>query len=51
MTNRPGQRGVIVSGHAETKRVRETRACAGAYVRKPYTLEKIGLAIRKSLDQ
>jgi CheY-like chemotaxis protein len=52
LTIRPGQRAVIVSGHAETKRIRETRRLgAGAYVRKPYTLEKIGLAIRKSLDQ
>jgi two-component system cell cycle sensor histidine kinase/response regulator CckA len=48
---RPGQKAVIVSGFAETDRVREAQELgAGAFVRKPYIMEKIGLAIRRELD-
>jgi len=48
----PGQKAVIASGYAENKRVKETQQLgAGAYIRKPYTLEKIGLAIRAELDR
>ena len=46
----PGQKAVIVSGYSETDRVKEAqRLGAGAYVKKPYVLEKIGLAIRHEL--
>ena len=49
---RTGQRAIIVSGFSETARVREAQALgAGAYVRKPYVLEKIGVAIRNELDR
>ncbi len=49
---RPGQKAVIVSGFSETDRVRAAqRLGAGAYVKKPYVLEKIGLAIREELDR
>jgi PAS domain S-box-containing protein len=48
----PGQRAIIVSGFSETDRVRQAQALgAGAYVRKPYVLEKIGLAVRRELDR
>jgi PAS domain S-box-containing protein len=48
----PRQKAVIVSGFSETDRVRKAQALgAGAYVRKPYVLEKIGLAIRQELDR
>ncbi|MHB8908132.1 MAG: response regulator [Syntrophales bacterium] len=48
----PRQKAVIVSGFSETDRVREAQALgAGAYVRKPYVREKIGLAIRRELDR
>lgn len=48
----PGQKAIIVSGFSETDRVRKTQQMgAGAFVRKPYLLEKIGLAIRKELDR
>jgi CheY-like chemotaxis protein len=47
----PKQKAVIVSGFSETDRVRQTlKLGAGAYVRKPYLMEKIGLAVRKELD-
>jgi two-component system cell cycle sensor histidine kinase/response regulator CckA len=48
----PGQKAVIVSGFSETDRVRNAQKMgAGAFVRKPYILEKIGLAVRKELDR
>ena len=49
---RPGQKAILVSGYSETDRVREAQKLgAGTYVRKPYTLEEIGLAIRNELDR
>jgi PAS domain S-box-containing protein len=48
----PQQRAIIVSGFSETERVRQAQELgAGAYVRKPYIMEQIGLAIRKELDR
>ncbi len=48
----PGQKAVIASGFSETDRVQKTLEMgAGAFVRKPYILEKIGLAVRKELDR
>ena len=48
----PNQKAVIASGYAETERVLEAqRLGAGSYVKKPFTLEKIGLAVRAELDQ
>ncbi|MBI5550350.1 MAG: PAS domain S-box protein [Desulfobacterales bacterium] len=46
----PRQKAIIVSGYSETDRVSQTQALgAGEYIRKPYTLESIGLAIKKEL--
>jgi len=48
----PHQRAIIVSGFSETERVSRAQALgAGAYVKKPYVLEKLGLAVRKELDR
>jgi two-component system, cell cycle sensor histidine kinase and response regulator CckA len=48
----PRQKVIIVSGFSETERVRKALELgAGAYVRKPYILKKIGFAIRKELDK
>ena len=48
----PGQRAIIVSGFSETDRVEEMqRLGAGAYVRKPYLMEKLGIAVRAELDK
>ena len=47
----PGQKAIIASGYSETDRVRSAQKLgAGAYVKKPYTLETIGMAIRNALD-
>jgi CheY-like chemotaxis protein len=46
----PKQKAIIVSGFSETERVKKALELgAGAYVRKPYILEKIGMAIRREL--
>jgi len=46
----PAQKAIIASGFAETDRVREVqRLGAGAFIRKPYTIEAVGLAIRDEL--
>lgn len=48
----PGQKAIIVSGFSETERVSKTQVLgAGTYVKKPYVLEKLGLAVRKELDR
>lgn len=47
----PGQKAIIVSGFAETERVKEAqRLGAGSYIKKPYTLERIAVAVRTELD-
>ena len=47
----PKQKAVIASGFSETDRVRKTqRLGAGQYIKKPYTLEKIGLAVKEELE-
>ncbi len=46
----PNQKAIIASGFSETARVREARKSgAGEYIKKPYTIEKIGLAIKAVL--
>jgi CheY-like chemotaxis protein len=48
----PSQKAIIASGYSESERVKELQALgAGAYIRKPYTMEKIGLAVRRELDR
>ena len=48
----PVQKAVIVSGFSESDRVKEAQKIgAGAYVPKPYVLERLGIAVRKELDK
>jgi CheY-like chemotaxis protein len=48
----PKQKAIIVSGFSETSRVKKAQELgAGAYVKKPYVLERIGLAVRNELDR
>lgn len=48
----PGQRAIIASGFSETESVKEAqRLGAGKYIKKPYTLEKLGWAVRAELDR
>jgi len=49
---RPGQKAVIVSGFSKTDLIREAQGLgAGPYVKKPYSLQEIGLAVRNELKQ
>ena len=46
----PQQKAIITSGFSETDRVREAlRLGAGQYIKKPFTLQKIGEAVRTAL--
>ena len=46
----PKQKAIIVSGFSESERVKKAQDLgAGAYVRKPYLMEKIGVAVRDEL--
>lgn len=48
----PEQKAIIASGFSETWRVKEAqRLGAGAYVKKPYSIEKIGQAVTAELGQ
>ena len=48
----PEQKAIIASGFSETGRVKEVQNLgAGAYIRKPLLLEKIGIAVKKELEK
>jgi PAS domain S-box-containing protein len=52
MAIKPDQRVIIASGFAETGRVKTALEMGvGQYVKKPYTLDKIGQAVRQELDR
>ncbi len=47
---RPKQKAIIASGFSETERVRKAQKLgAGLYIRKPYSLEKLAIAVRDEL--
>jgi len=49
---RPKQKAIIVSGCSEGERVNAAHKLgAGDYVKKPYIIEKLGLAVRRELDR
>ncbi|MBW1769356.1 MAG: response regulator, partial [Deltaproteobacteria bacterium] len=48
----PNQKAIIISGFAETDDVMEAQKLgAGKYIKKPFTLEKIGLAVKEELGK
>jgi CheY-like chemotaxis protein len=47
----PQQKAIIASGFSESARVKQAQSLgAGAYVRKPYLMETIGLAVQAELN-
>ncbi len=49
---KPGQKALIISGFAETSEVEATQKLgAGQFVKKPLTLQRIGLAIKEELEK
>jgi PAS domain S-box-containing protein len=48
----PKQKAIIASGFSETKRAKEAQKLGvGQYIKKPYTLEKIGMAVKEELEK
>ena len=48
----PNQKAIIASGFSETERVKKAQQLgAGSYVRKPYTIERIGMAVKAELEK
>jgi signal transduction histidine kinase/CheY-like chemotaxis protein len=46
----PNQKAIITSGYSETDRVREAQKLgAKQYIKKPYSIEKFGIAVKKEL--
>ena len=46
----PQQKAIIASGFSETEAVKNTQALgAGAYLKKPYTIKSIGIAVKREL--
>ncbi len=51
VTAHPGQKAIIASGFSETEQVKQAQQLgAGRYIRKPYSIEGLGSAIRRELD-
>jgi len=47
----PDQKAIITSGYSESRRVRSAETLGvGAYRKKPYLIETLGLAVRRALD-
>ena len=48
----PKQKTIIVSGYSQTRQVKEMlRLGAGCYIKKPYTIEQIGIAVKNELSK
>ncbi len=46
------QKAIIVSGFTETEEVKKTqKSGAGKYIKKPYTIEQIGQAVKDELEK
>ncbi len=49
---KPNQKAIIASGYAETDRVKQIQKMgAGTYIKKPFTIETIGCAIKDELEK
>ncbi|MBW2203897.1 MAG: response regulator [Deltaproteobacteria bacterium] len=49
---RPGHKAIIASGYAKTKEVDKAQELgAGKYIKKPYTLPKVGVAVKEELEK
>jgi DNA-binding NtrC family response regulator len=48
----PEQKAIIASGYAETDDVKAAQKLgAGKYIKKPYTLDKLGIVVKKELEK
>ncbi len=45
------KKAIIASGFSETRRVKQAQKLgAGQYIKKPYTIEKVGVAVKAELE-
>jgi PAS domain S-box-containing protein len=52
LKDRPGQKAIIVSGYAETDDVKKMQKMgAGAFIRKPLTLDRLGVAVKSEITK
>jgi PAS domain S-box-containing protein len=52
LQSHPEQQAIIASGFAETQRVKRAQELgASTYLKKPYTIERMGLSVRKALTK
>lgn len=52
LTIHPNQKAIIVSGFSETGRIKEAlKLGAGQYIKKPYTIEELGIALAEELKK
>jgi len=48
----PNQKVLIMSGYSKTERIKEAQGLgAGVYLKKPYLIETVRLAVRSELDK
>ena len=48
----PRQKAIIISGYSETQEIKEVRQLgAGDYIKKPYGIETIGMAVKRELEK
>ncbi len=48
----PGQKAIIASGYAKTREVDKAQELgAGKCIKKPYTLEKVGVVVKEELGK
>jgi two-component system cell cycle sensor histidine kinase/response regulator CckA len=52
LENNPNQKAIIASGFAETNDVKKAQQLgAGKYIRKPFTLENLGIVVKEELGK
>jgi DNA-binding NtrC family response regulator len=52
LETRPGQRTILASGYSDGERVRQAQTLgAGAYIKKPYTLETLAVVVKDELSR
>jgi|GEM_PF-1391404 len=52
LKSHPGQKAIITSGFSETDRIKQAQTLGvGQYLQKPYSLEKIGMAVKSELNK
>jgi DNA-binding NarL/FixJ family response regulator len=52
LEHNPDQKAIIASGFSETNRVKAAQSLgAGTYLKKPYTIESLGMTVKAELER